>query len=63
MIQMGKPWSLSNFQHFSRARLRVCGVGDGDSVWYTGHSIKQGTIQLEGLGNENVAIKLLQFPK
>ena len=46
MIQTDKPWSVSNFQDFFRARLRLCGVGDEDTVWYTGHSIKRGTVQL-----------------
>ena len=46
MIHMDKPWPVDKFQDFFRARLRICGVGDEDAVWYTGHSIKRVSVQL-----------------
>ncbi len=59
MISSDKPWSAISFHDFFRERLRMCGVGSDDTLWYAGHSIKHGSVQLYrsiGVRDEQICV-------
>lgn len=41
-----KAWTSDSFRTFLQDRLKSIGIGDSDCTWYTGHSMKRGSVQL-----------------
>jgi len=46
VIDGSKPFTAETFSKFLQLRLKSMGIGSGDALMYTGHSIKRGCVQL-----------------
>jgi hypothetical protein len=45
-LDYGRPWDAKKFIQYMRERLILAGEGEGNARYFTGHSIKRGSVQL-----------------